>query len=76
MDGSEKKKKRDRGLFIRFPDDLRERIEEECQYLSMPRKAWITAVLDKELRNSYKERALRLEIKDHVNHLSPEDNAL
>jgi hypothetical protein len=66
-------RKQDRGLFIRFPDDLRDRIDEECKLLSITRNAWITMVLDKELREAYKERALRLGIKDYINHLSPED---
>lgn len=69
-------KKRDRGVFVRLPDELRRRMDEECEYLSITRNAWLTTIIDKELRNSFKERALRLKIIKHENsnlHLEGED---
>ncbi len=54
-----KDKKRPTGKFLRLAPDLNERINAECEYLGVARNAWITTVLDRELRRAQIERSIQ-----------------
>lgn len=62
--------KRIQGTHVRIPDALKARIDAECEYLGVTRTAWIIMTCDKELRNSYKERALNPETPQQMYHAS------
>ena len=54
-----KKRVRPPGRTVRFSEDLNERIDKECAYLSVTRNAWLSIIIDKELRRAQIERSIQ-----------------